>query len=304
MPLPFLILVNTAGFAIRSAVLRASNWALVNAPPLAVAGYNFLADVPLRPNGGSINAAMRGLGAIEQGSGRLSAALAGHGRSCRFVDVDGQIALQVLRPDSASVTAGRQAAGSGTRGAVEHVVMSAGSADTVAIISLETRYAALGTPVGRSMSPELAEGTKLAEILAKMLRQAPKHGAPTMQDFVRSLPIHNRFDRFYVRAGELTQSGNITVRHGLDARQIHGHPSAGHEGVRRLDHEALMRFGGPNGREPLRAYRDYGPLDDLRFPGTRIVIQDGHHRVAEIGRRVGEGQIDPMRLIEFEVAHR
>ena len=305
MPLPLVILVNAAGFAIRSAALRASNWALVNAPPLAVAGYNFLAEVPMRPSGGSINAAMRGLGAIEQRSGELSTTLAAQGRSCRFVAADGEIALQVFGPRGATVPAGGQAAGNGTRsavGALEHLVTSAGSADTVAIISLETRYAALGTPVGRSMPREIENGEKLAELLAGVLREAPKYGVPPIQSFVRGLPIHNRLDRFYVRAGELTQRQNIMTRHGIDSRQIHGHASVGHDGVRRLDNESLVRFGGPNGKEPLRAYRDYGPFDDFRFPGTRIFIQDGHHRVSEIGRRVGERQIDPMSLIEFQVA--
>ncbi|MFG2649393.1 DUF6531 domain-containing protein [Streptomyces sp. NPDC048436] len=121
--------------------------------------------------------------------------------------------------------------------------------------------------------------------------------SPYPNESLGNLPVHSRYDRFYVRAGELVD--NRIASHPLTDAQMHGGDVVGHGGVRNLPNEDLTRFGGPQGNDPISGYRDWGPGDSPRFPGSQVHITGGHHRTAEVVRRIGTGEMDPNLLIEF-----
>ncbi|MFF4401433.1 DUF6531 domain-containing protein [Streptomyces sp. NPDC001480] len=121
--------------------------------------------------------------------------------------------------------------------------------------------------------------------------------SPYPNEHLADLPVHSRYDRFYVRAGELVD--NRVASHPLTDAQMYGGEIAGHGGVRNLSNEDLTRFGGPQGNDPISGYRDWGPGDSPRFPGSKVHITGGHHRTAEVVRRIGTGEMDPDILIEF-----
>ncbi len=113
------------------------------------------------------------------------------------------------------------------------------------------------------------------------------------------LPVHTSLDRFYVRAGELVE--NRIASHPLTDAQMHGGEIVGHGGVRNLTNEELVRYGGPQGNDPVSGYRDWAKDDSIQYPGSQIHITGGHHRTAEIVRRISIGEFDPDTLIEFAI---
>ncbi|MFF5496018.1 DUF6531 domain-containing protein [Streptomyces aquilus] len=128
-------------------------------------------------------------------------------------------------------------------------------------------------------------------------RTDPLGLSPYPNEHLADLPVHSQYDRFYVRAGELVD--NRIASHPLTEAQMYGGEIAGHGGVRNLANEDLTRFGGPQGNDPISGYRDWAPGDSVRFPGSQVHITGGHHRTAEIVRRIGTGEMDPDILIEF-----
>lgn len=110
-----------------------------------------------------------------------------------------------------------------------------------------------------------------------------------------------RRDRFFVRAGELAEDGNMDRVHGVNDAQLDGDPSVGHGGVRNLSNEDLVRYGGPAGDDPIRGGRSYRADDSFDGPGPVIVLRGGHHRAHEIAARVRDGRMSPDTLVEMRV---
>lgn len=156
---------------------------------------------------------------------------------------------------------------------------------------------AIAMVVPPAAAPELlgAEGAAVAgEAIAEGGLAAAEHAAK-----VDALVIHPRLDRFYVTAGELAEEGAVIQSHPLNNLQYEGGAAVGHGGVKNLPNEDLLKFGGPQGTDPISGFRSYTPGADMSLPGNRINIVAGHHRVFEIGRRVNAGQIAPTSLVEF-----
>ncbi|MFJ9633989.1 polymorphic toxin-type HINT domain-containing protein [Streptomyces sp. NPDC101175] len=112
------------------------------------------------------------------------------------------------------------------------------------------------------------------------------------------LPVHERPTRFYAKASEMLDriQGNPATR-----EQMYGSADAGHGGVTSLSNDDLIRFGGPNGREPITGFRDFAPGDDINLPGSRLYIADGNNRTEEIRNRVLDGRMHPDTLIEMMI---
>jgi hypothetical protein len=115
------------------------------------------------------------------------------------------------------------------------------------------------------------------------------------------LPIHTSPDRSFIRADELLNENNILQRHATNDLQRLGSSQAGHGGVQNLSNDQLLRFGGPQGTDPIGGFRNFQQGDDLRLPGSRFNIEAGHHRLEEIANRVRAGQINPNTLIEIQI---
>jgi hypothetical protein len=111
------------------------------------------------------------------------------------------------------------------------------------------------------------------------------------------LPLHEDFDKFYVRAGELVN--NRVETHPINEFQMQGGETVGHGGVANLSNDELIMPGGPQGNDPIRGTRDWAPGDCGCYPASRVVITGGHHRTAEIARRVAAGEMSADILIEF-----
>jgi hypothetical protein len=114
-----------------------------------------------------------------------------------------------------------------------------------------------------------------------------------------NIPIHPKRTRFYVKASELTNADNLKPMHPVNSDQLLGTEIVGHGGVQNLSNDDLIKFGGSQGDDPIRGFRDFAIGDDLVFPGSEIHIRGGHHRIYEIGNRVADGRISPDTLIEF-----
>jgi hypothetical protein len=115
------------------------------------------------------------------------------------------------------------------------------------------------------------------------------------------LPIHTNPSRSFIRADELLNENNILQRHVTNDLQRLGSPQSGHGGVQNLSNDELLRFGGPQGTDPIGGFREFQRGDDLRLPGSRFNIEAGHHRLEEIADRVRAGQINPNTLIEIQI---
>jgi intein/homing endonuclease len=116
---------------------------------------------------------------------------------------------------------------------------------------------------------------------------------------LENLPMHRKRTRFYAKASELTVEDNVIPLHPINPEQLLGSERVGHAGVRNLSNEELLRFGGPQGDDPIQGFREHKITDDLGFPGSEIHIRGGHHRISEIARRVRAGELDPNTLVEF-----
>ncbi|GAB2995747.1 hypothetical protein GCM10023080_072530 [Streptomyces pseudoechinosporeus] len=149
-------------------------------------------------------------------------------------------------------------------------------------------------PLGLAPAPN-----HVAYVTNPHTRTDPLGLSPYPNEHLADLPVHSRYDRFYVRAGELVD--NRIASHPLTDAQMFGGEVAGHGGVRNLPNEDLLRFGGPQGDDPISGYRDWAPGDSVNFPGSQIHITGGHHRTAEIVRRIESGEMDPDILIEFAI---
>jgi large repetitive protein len=119
-------------------------------------------------------------------------------------------------------------------------------------------------------------------------------------EHLSDLPVHEDINKFNVRAGEMVN--NRVETHPINEFQMQGGETAGHGGVANLSNEELITPGGPQGNDPIRGTRDWAPGDCGCFPGSRVIITGGHHRTAEIARRVLAGEMDPNTLIEFVIS--
>jgi hypothetical protein len=57
--------------------------------------------------------------------------------------------------------------------------------------------------------------------------------------------IHPMHTRFYLRASELLEQGNVKPMYPIFSEQLYGSERVGHAGVANLSNENLLRFGGP-----------------------------------------------------------
>jgi len=112
------------------------------------------------------------------------------------------------------------------------------------------------------------------------------------------LPIHEKPTRFYAKASEME---NRSMGNPSTPEQMNGSASVGHRGVANLSNDDLLRFGGPNGRDPITGYREFAPGDDVNFPGSILHIIDGNNRTEEIMNRVRDGRIHPDTLVEIMI---
>jgi hypothetical protein len=112
------------------------------------------------------------------------------------------------------------------------------------------------------------------------------------------LPYPTRHNQGFVRARELLDEANIKRLHPINPDQMLGTARAGHGGVRNLSNDDLIKFGGPQGTDPITVNRVHTLTDDPLIPGSRLEIQAGHHRLEEIRRRVQNGTMSPDTIIE------
>ncbi|MFC7534086.1 ricin-type beta-trefoil lectin domain protein, partial [Actinoplanes sp. GCM10030250] len=117
---------------------------------------------------------------------------------------------------------------------------------------------------------------------------------------LEDLPVNPDINKFNVRAGELVN--NRFETHALNPHQMNGGETVGHGGVRNLTNDELIMPGGPQGNDPIRGARDWAPGDCGCYPASRVYITGGHHRTAEIARRVMAGEMSPDTIIEFVIS--
>ena len=104
---------------------------------------------------------------------------------------------------------------------------------------------------------------------------------------LENLPIHLNPEMFYVMVKELNPV-NLVTKHGL-------HPDQA-KNVKLLSDSQLMNY---NNGDPIAGSRVWKKTDSFSFPGSVIVVKQGHHRIYEVYRRYLLGTIYGDKLIEF-----
>src|SRR3989338_866047 len=104
---------------------------------------------------------------------------------------------------------------------------------------------------------------------------------------LENLPIHSNPEMFYVMVKELNPV-NLVTKHGL-------HPDQA-KNIEELSDSQLTDY---NKKDPIAGRRVWKKTDLFSFPGSVIVVKQGHHRIYEVYRRYLLDKIDGDKLIEF-----
>lgn len=112
---------------------------------------------------------------------------------------------------------------------------------------------------------------------------------PRDNSHLANLAQHEDPSRFYLMVGELAPD-RVDFRHPLTLAQ--------RKAVARLSTEKLLSF---FAADPIAAHRIHRPEDSSRYPGSFIVVRQGHHRLHELYRRYIMGIVDGNTLVEVVI---
>lgn len=105
-----------------------------------------------------------------------------------------------------------------------------------------------------------------------------------------NLKIHPMKTRFYVKVMELNPDSTLVLKHPINERQAALQKVRPTKDLFKLDQKDLIKGGRENRKE-----------DDYNYPGSLVIVTQGHHRLYEIYIRYLQGIIDGETLIEFIV---
>lgn len=105
------------------------------------------------------------------------------------------------------------------------------------------------------------------------------------------LPKHKDPDKFYVMVKELNLNRHM-LRHPINEIQLRNQM--------KRSNEVLIKH---DKKDPISGSRVFSKKDSILYPGSTLVIKDGHHRLFELYRRYIQGRINGNTLIEFEIKY-
>ncbi len=109
-------------------------------------------------------------------------------------------------------------------------------------------------------------------------------------EHLKDLPSNKDPKRFYVMVKELNLQRHI-LKHPINEIQLKSQMSR--------NNERLIEYT----KDPIEGYRQFSKSDSTKYPGSTIVIKNGHHRCFEIYRRYLQGRIEGNKLIEFRIKY-
>lgn len=115
-----------------------------------------------------------------------------------------------------------------------------------------------------------------------------KSKIPDGNQHLINLKIHQMKTRFYVKVRELNPDSTLIIKHPINEKQA--------ELQRIRSNEELLKI---DPKDPISGGRENRKGDDYNYPGSLVVVTQGHHRLYEIYRRYLQGRIDGEQLVEL-----
>jgi len=106
---------------------------------------------------------------------------------------------------------------------------------------------------------------------------------------LKNIPIHNNGERFYVYVYELNPYNTLKRKHMLAFAQS--------KFQEERPTEKLLRY---DEADPIIGRRVFREKDSVKYPGSLILLLDGHHRTHEIYRRYLKGEIKGNVIVELK----
>lgn len=117
-----------------------------------------------------------------------------------------------------------------------------------------------------------------------------KSTLPKGNSHLINLKIHTIKTRFYVKVIELNPDLTLVLKHPINESQAALQRVRSTRDLFKLDQKDL-----------IKGDRENRKGDDYNYPGSLVIVTQGHHRLYEIYRRYLQSRIDGETLIEFIV---
>lgn len=145
-------------------------------------------------------------------------------------------------------------------------------------------------PFDKSLMMEI--NFTLSEIIKKIREWIEvvkiKSQIPNGNSHLIDLKIHKLKTRFYAKIKELNPDHTLVMKHPIDKRQEEIQRNRTTKDLLKLDEE-----------DPIMGGRENRKGDDYNYPGSLLVVTQGHHRLYELYKRYLQGIISGDTLVEF-----
>jgi len=137
---------------------------------------------------------------------------------------------------------------------------------------------------------------RLKDILSVMVKWLIKikHRSEEIRsgnDHLKKLPQHSDTEKFYVMAKELNLNRHF-LQHPINEVQLRNQIDRSNEEL--VYYDIL---------DPIAGHRIFDSADSSLYPGSVIVIKNGHHRLFEIYRRYLQERIKGDALVQFKIEY-
>ncbi len=107
-------------------------------------------------------------------------------------------------------------------------------------------------------------------------------------EHLEDLPIHKDENKFYAKVKEFNAEKTLVMKHPLSEIQM--------KIQRKRTTKELIN---PDLKDPISGHRQFRTKDDSRFPASKIIVTNGHHRLYELYRRYLQDKINGDLLVTF-----
>lgn len=107
---------------------------------------------------------------------------------------------------------------------------------------------------------------------------------------LRDLKLHPYKTRFYVKVKELNPNYTMLMIHPINEKQAAIQRNRTTEELLLLDR-----------KDPVTGARGFRSGDNPAYPGSQVIVTNGHHRLYELYRRYLQGRVNGNTLVEFMI---
>ncbi len=105
---------------------------------------------------------------------------------------------------------------------------------------------------------------------------------------LKDLKLHPLKTRFYAKIKEFNPDYTMIMKHPINERQAELQAKRSTEDLLKIDR-----------KDPVAGGRKFRKEDDTAYPGSILVVTNGHHRLYELYKRYLQGKISGDTLVEF-----